>query len=95
MKRPEHINQHLLVIGKYHGATNTLGSRISFRTGIPNSKRKVKSFDHRFNNIQDQVAYHLKHLGVKPICQVQMPDNSEVGLLYPWKPEIINKIGLK
>tara|TARA_B100001093_G_C26835647_1_gene1018211 strand:+ start:2260 stop:2547 length:288 start_codon:yes stop_codon:yes gene_type:complete len=95
MKRTKPINQHLLVIGKYHGATNTQPcGRISFRTGIPNSKRKLKNYDHRFNNIEDQVAYHLKDIA-KPVCQVQMPDNSEVGLLYPWKAEIINKIGLK
>jgi len=54
MNKP--INQNLLIICKYHSATDRKGSRVSYRTSIENSKRKVKGYDHRFNHIEDMVS---------------------------------------
>lgn len=90
------INQNLLIICKYHPATNYKGSRVSFRTSIENSKRKMKGYDHRFNNIEDMVSNWIEgETGLKPICQVQLPNKSEQGLIYEWNLDLINAIGTK
>ena len=88
------IDQELLVVAKYHPATESKGSRVSYRTTIPNSKRIFKGFDYRFDSIEEQVKHHLSNLGAVLICKVQMANNSEVGLVYKWNPAIINTIGI-
>jgi len=94
MKKP--INQNLLIICKYHPATDRNGSRVSYRTSIENSKRKVKGYDHRFNHIEEMVSSWIKEeTGLKPICQVQLPNKSEKGLIYEWKQDLINSIGTR
>lgn len=90
------INQNLLIICKYHPATDRSGSRVSFRTSIENSKRKTKGYDHSFNHIEDMVSNWIEEeTGLKPICQVQLPNKSEQGLIYDWNLDLINSIGTK
>ena len=84
------INQHLLVICKYHGATNTRPSRVSYRLSIPNSKKIINGFDHHFNNEQEMVASWIKSdTKKKPLGMVQLPKNDEVGLFYPWSDALV------
>jgi hypothetical protein len=88
MKKP--INQNLLVICKYHSATDKTGSRVSYRLSIPDSKKIVNGFDHYFNNEQEMVASWIKYdTKKKPLSMVQMPKRGEVGLIYNWSTELI------
>ena len=88
------IHQSILVICKYHGATNTRGSRISFRLGLPDSKTRFISYDHRFCNIVDIVADHIeKELGLIPLWQVQNKETPS--LVYAWDAKLIEFVGLK
>ena len=87
MKKP--INQNLLVICKYHSATDKTG-RVSYRLSIPDSKKIVNGFDHYFSNEQEMVASWIKYdTKKKPLSMVQMPKRGEVGLIYNWSTELI------
>lgn len=84
------INQNLLVICKYHPATDKTGSRVSYRLSIPDSKKIVNGFDHYFDNEQEMVASWIKsETNKNPLSMVQMPKRDEVGLIYNWSTELI------
>ena len=88
MKKP--IKQTLLVICKYHGATNFKSSRVSYRLSIPDSGKVVNGFDHYFNNEESMVASWIKSAtNKKPLSMVQLPKRGEVGLIYNWSTELI------
>ncbi len=88
------IHQSILIICKYHGATNTRGSRISFRLGLPDSKTRRISYDYRFCNIVDMVAdYIQKEFGAVPLSQVQNKETPS--LVYAWDAKLIEFVGLK
>lgn len=84
------FNQNLLVICKYHPATDLTGSRVSYRLSIPDTKKRVNGFDHSFNNEQDMVASWIKYdTKKKPLSMVQLPKRDEVGLIYKWSTKLI------
>jgi hypothetical protein len=92
MNKP--IYQSILIICKYHSATNTRGSRVSFRLGLPDSKTRFISYDHRFCNIVEMVAHHIeKEFGAVPLWQVQNKDTPS--LVYAWDAKLVEFVGLK
>ena len=92
MNKP--IYQSILIICKYHGATNDRDSRVSFRLGIPDSKARFIPYDHRFCNIVDMVADHIeKEFGTIPLWQVQNKDTPS--LVYAWDAKLVDFVGLK
>tara|TARA_R110002110_G_scaffold137854_3_gene323310 strand:+ start:1271 stop:1549 length:279 start_codon:yes stop_codon:yes gene_type:complete len=87
------IHQSILIICKYHGATNTRGSRVSFRLGLPDSKTRFISYDHRLCNIVDMVAEHIKTgFARDPMGQVQNKETPS--LIYAWDSKLIDFVGL-
>jgi hypothetical protein len=92
MKEP--IHQSILIICKYHSATDTRGSRVSFRLGLPDSKTRRISFNHEFQNIEDMVAHHIEQeFGAIPLWQVQNKETPS--LVYAWDSKLIDFVGLK
>ena len=92
MNKP--IYQCILIICKYHGATNHRGSRVRFRLGLPDSKTRRISFNHEFQNIEDIVAHHIeKEFGAVPLWQVQNKETPS--LVYAWDAKLIDFVGLK
>ena len=92
MNKP--IYQSILIICKYHGATNHSDSRVSFRLGIPDSKARFISYDHRFSNIVDMVAEHIEQeFGAVPLWQVQNKETPS--LVYAWDAKLVDFVGLK
>ncbi len=92
MKEP--IHQSILIICKYYGPTNHYGSRVSFRLGLPDSKRHFIPYNHRLCNIVDMVAEHIKSgFPRAPIGQVQNKETPS--LVYAWDSKLIDFVGLK
>ena len=88
------IHQSILIICKYHSATNTRGSRISFRLGLPDSKAHFISFNYELNGENEMVAHHIeKELGLIPLWQVQNKETPS--LVYAWDAKLIEFVGLK
>ena len=92
MKNP--IHQSILIICKYHGATNHRGSRVSFRLGLPDSKTTYIGFDYELAHESDIVAYHIEQeFGAVPLWKVQNKDTPS--LVYAWDAKLIDFVGLK
>jgi len=92
MKKP--IHQSILIICKYHSATNTRGSRVSFRLGIPDSKAHFISYNYELNSISEMVAHHIeKEFGAVPMWHVQNKDTPS--LVYAWDAKLVEFVGLK
>ena len=88
------IHQSILIICKYHGATNTRGSRVSFRLGIPDSKAHFISYNYELNSIYEMVAHHIEQeFGAIPLWQVQNKDTPS--LVYAWDAKLVEFVGLK
>lgn len=90
----EPIHQSILIICKYHGATNHRGSRVSFRLGIPDSKAHFISYNYELNSIYEMVAHHIEQeFGAVPLWQVQNKDTPS--LVYAWDAKLVDFVGLK
>ena len=86
--------QNMLVICKYHGATNHRGSRVSFRLGLPESKQRFIGYNYALNNITDMVAEYIdRELGISPLAQVQNKETPS--LVYAWDSKFFDFVGLK
>jgi len=88
------IHQSILIICKYHGATNHRGSRVSFRLGIPDSKAHFISYNYELNSIYEMVAHHIEQeFGAIPLWHVQNKETPS--LVYAWDAKLVEFVGLK
>lgn len=84
--------QYILMVCRYYGATNTKGSRVSYKASVPGSKSTTRAFDHSFQNIDNMVANWIKvDTGIEPIGCVQLDRNSS-GLIYEWDINLLEAI---
>ena len=88
------IYQNILIICKYHGATNHRGSRVSFRLGLPESKQRFIGYNHALSNITDMVAEYIdSEFVIRPLAQVQNKETPS--LVYAWDSRFFDFVGLK
>lgn len=84
------MNQQLAIIVKFHGATNSKGSRFSLTLPRWDNKRRFFGYDHSLNGTLDNASAILKQAGVPIAAVLDLGDHYALAVEWSHQPAVFN-----
>lgn len=84
------MNQQIAVLVKFHGATNSKGSRFSLTLPRWDNKRRFFSYDHSFNGTLENAFAVLKQAGIPVAAVLDLGDHYAFAIEWSHRPAVFN-----